>query len=28
MYHDTLEDITTVIPTIRYIYLPLVMRNF
>ena len=25
---DTLEDITTVIPTIRYIYLPLVMRNF
>jgi len=28
IYDDTLEDITTVIPTIRYIYLPLVMRNF
>ncbi len=28
LYSDTLADITTVIPTIRYIYLPLVMRNY
>ncbi len=27
MYSDYLEDITTVIPTTRFIYLPLVMRN-
>jgi hypothetical protein len=26
MYDDTLEDITTIVP--RFIYLPLVMRNF
>ena len=28
MYNDYLEDITTVLPTMHYIYLPLVMRNF
>lgn len=28
MYSDSLEDITTVLPTARFIYLPLVMRNF
>ncbi|MGC9395498.1 MAG: glycoside hydrolase family 113 [Anaerolineae bacterium] len=28
MYSDSLEDITTVLPTTRFIYLPLVMRNF
>lgn len=28
LYSDYLEDITTVIPTIRHIYLPLVMRGF
>ncbi|HOT90165.1 MAG TPA: hypothetical protein PLJ78_02275 [Anaerolineae bacterium] len=28
LYSDYLEDVTTVIPTIRYIFLPVVMRNF
>ncbi|MBN2392007.1 MAG: hypothetical protein JXR84_14865 [Anaerolineae bacterium] len=28
MYSDYLEDITTVLPSMQYIYLPLVMRNF
>ncbi|HNT75247.1 MAG TPA: hypothetical protein PKH77_09530 [Anaerolineae bacterium] len=28
MYSDSLEDITTVAPATRYIYLPLVMRSY